>query len=227
MELGRLDATSIRSIRAVLAPLEASAWLDPRWQGGLLDRLLDERHAALVGTVAGALAAWGWDVVPEISYSVFGERGSIDLLGWHARSHVLLVVEAKTELVSIEATLRKHDEKARLAPKIAAERFGWRARVVGGVIALVSDRTQRRRVGRHAAVLDRALPARGSEVRAWLRRPAGPMAGLWFVTPTNEGRDGNRIDTRSRVRAASLNGSQLPRAAESSETRPGSGLPAP
>ncbi len=173
MERGRLDLLSLRSIRAVLEPLDTRAWLDVRWRGGLVDRLLDEGHAALAGAIAGRLAGWGWEVAPEVSYSVFGERGSIDVLAWHARSRALLIIEVKTELVSIEATLRKHDEKVRLGPKVAAERFGWRAVVVGGLVALPSDRTQRRRADRHEAVLGRALPVRGQAVRAWLQRPSG------------------------------------------------------
>lgn len=221
IERGRLDGTSLRSVRAVLGPLGASAWLDVRWKGGLLDRLLDEGHAALVGTVARDLAGWGWEVSPEVSYSVFGERGSIDLLGWHVRSQTLLVVEVKTELVSIEATLRKHDEKLRLAPNVAGERFGWRSRVVGGVIVLAADRTQRRRVDRHATVLGRALPARGPDVRAWLRRPTGPMAGLWFVTPTNPARGDGARDTPCRVRRARAN---LDAAAHAPETQVSSSL---
>jgi hypothetical protein len=53
------------------------------------------------------------------------------------------------------------------------------------LLALPSDRTQRRHVERHAAVLDRALAVRGHAVRAWLRGPRGPLAGLWFVSGTN------------------------------------------
>ena len=154
------------------------------------------------GTLASNLTQWGWEVAPEVSYLIYGERGSIDLLAWHARWRALLIVEVKTELVSIEATLRKHDEKVRLGPRVAAERFGWRAVVIGGVVALPSDRTQRRRVDRHAAVLERALPVRGSAVRAWMRRPSGAMSGLWFVTSTNGGRAGGGFDKRARVRHA-------------------------
>ncbi len=201
MENGRLEQMSIRSVRVVLEALEAGAWLDVRWRGGVVDRLLDEGHASLAGAVAGILVGAGWEVNPEVSYSVFGERGSIDLLAWHARSRTLLVVEVKTELVSVEATLRKHDEKVRLGPRVAAERFGWRAVVVGSLVVLPSDRTQRRRVDRHAAILERALPMRGHPVRSWIRRPSGPMAGLLFVTPTNQGRGGVDRDTPSRVRA--------------------------
>lgn len=203
MERGQLNRMSLRSIRVALEALDASGWLDVRWQGGMLDRLLDERHASLVGTVASRLAGWGWEVAPEVSYSVFGERGSIDLLGWHAASRTLLVVEVKTELVSVEATLRKHDEKVRLGPRVAVERFNWRAAAVGRMVVLPSDRTERRRVDRHAAVLERALPARGHAVRAWLQRPVGPVAGLWFVASTNAGGTGSGVDSRRRVRRPS------------------------
>ena len=185
LERGQVDRAALRTVRAVLEALDASAWLDVRWRGGIVERLLDERHAALVGAVATALTRWKWEVVPEVSYSVFGERGSIDLVAWHASSRTLLVIEVKTELASVEATLRKHDEKVRLGPRVVAERFGWRPATVGRLVVLPSDRTQRRHVQRHAAVLDRALSVRGHAVRAWLRDPRGPLAGLWFVSATN------------------------------------------
>lgn len=202
MERGRLEGASLRAIRAVLEPFGARAWLDVRWRDGLLDRLLDEHHASLTGTVSGVLSGWSWEVAPEVSYAVYGERGSIDLLAWHAASSTLLVVEVKSELVSIEATLRKHDEKVRLGPRIAAERFGWTPRAVAGLVVLPDERTQRRRVERHDVVLRRALPIRGRAVRAWLQRPSGSMAGLWFVTPTNDARAGSGPDTRRRVQAS-------------------------
>jgi len=185
LERGQIDRTPLRTVRAVLDALDANVWLDVWWRGGMIDRLLDERHAALVGTVAGTLTSWNWEVVPELSYSEFGERGAIDLVAWHAGSRTLLIVEVKTELVSVESTLRKLDEKVRLGPKIVGERFGWRPAAVGRLLILPSDRTQRRHVERHAAVLDRAVAIRGRAVRAWLRDPRGPLAALWFVSPTN------------------------------------------
>jgi DNA-binding XRE family transcriptional regulator len=182
LERGQIDCTPLKTVRTVLDALDASAWLDVSWRGGIIARLLDERHAALVGAVAGSLAGWCWEVVPELSYSEYGERGSIDLVAWHAGSRTLLVVEVKTELVSVEATLRKLDEKVRLGPKIVGERLGWRPAAVARLLVLSSDRTQRRHVERHAPVLDRALPIRGRATRAWLRDPRGPVAGLWFVS---------------------------------------------
>ena len=126
MELGRLDGVAIGTLRRVVEGLDASLVIDVRWRGGALDRLLDERHAALAATVATILRTDGWHVEVEVSYSRYGERGSIDLLAWQASSRTLLVVEIKSELTSIEETLRKHDQKVRLAPAVAAERFGWR-----------------------------------------------------------------------------------------------------
>jgi transcriptional regulator with XRE-family HTH domain len=181
VELGHFEHVTLKKVRLVFGAVDADAWLDLRWRGGVIERVLDERHAALVGIVASTLSRWGWEVVPEVSYSVFGERGSIDLVAWHAASGTLLVIEIKTELVSAEGTLRKLDEKDRLAPKVVRERFGWRPERVSRLLVLPADRTQRRHVARHAAVLDRALPVRGDALRASLRRPNGRVAGLWFV----------------------------------------------
>ena len=182
LERGQIDCTPLRTVRTVLDALDATAWLDVSWRGGIIARLLDERHAALVGAVASSLTSWRWEVVPELSYSEYGERGSIDLAAWHADSRTLLVIEVKTELVSVESTLRKLDEKVRLGPKIVGGRLGWRPAAVARLLVLPSDRTQRRHVERHAPVLDRALPIRGRAIRAWLRDPRGPVAGLWFVS---------------------------------------------
>ena len=182
LERGMIDRTPLRTVRMVLDALDATAWLEVSWRGGIIARLLDERHAALLGAVAGSLASWRWDTVPELSYSEYGERGSIDLVAWHAGSRTLLIVEVKTELVSVEATLRKLDEKVRLGPRIVGERLGWRPAAVARLLVLPSDRTQRRHVQRHAPVLDRALAVRGRAIRGWLRDPQGPVAGLWFVS---------------------------------------------
>ena len=88
---------------------------------------------------------------------------------------------------SLEATLRKLDEKARLAPRVARERLGWQASSVGCVLVLLDESTARRRVARHAVVLDQALPARGRAVSRWIRQPAGSLAGIWFLSDTTSG----------------------------------------
>ena len=171
-----------------------------RWRGGDLDRLLDERHARLGVLLARWLEQLGWSVVPEVSYSVFGERGSIDLLCWHAPSRTLLVVELKSELTSIEETLRRFDVKRRLAARIAAERFGWKAANVGRLLVLPNDRTARRRVAAHALLLARALPNSTAEARRWLRKPSGPLDGILFVTDSDHASGRHRTSARRRVR---------------------------
>ena len=160
---------------------------------------MDEGHAALVGRVATMLRELGWDVRLEVSYSVYGERGSIDVLAWHPVARVLLVVELKTELVAVEETLRKHDQKARLALRVAAERFDWEARAVGRLLVLPSLSTPRRRVERHAAAMDVAYPRRGSGLREWLASPTG-AAGLLFLDVIGGDRRGRSVIARKRIR---------------------------
>lgn len=135
-ELGHLDALSLRALRRIFGAVEASFEGDVRWRGGGLDRLLDERHAAVVGTVAQQLRAWSWRVVPEATFNHFGDRGSIDILAGHEAQRFVAVIEAKTEITSEEEMLRRLDTKARLAPVIATERFGWRPATVASFIVL-------------------------------------------------------------------------------------------
>jgi transcriptional regulator with XRE-family HTH domain len=182
IERGRFDRVSINAIRTVAAALGAELVLFLRWRGGEIDRMLDEGHAALAGAVIAALQRDGWQVRTEVSYSAYGERGSIDILAWHALTRTLLVVEVKTELNSVEETLRKHDEKARLAPRVAREQFGWPATMASRLLALPDLSTPRRRVERQAPVLAVAYPTRGWAVRSWLKGPVGRVSGLVFVT---------------------------------------------
>jgi hypothetical protein len=154
------------------------------WRGPALDRLVDEDHASLVGLAADRLRRYRWDpVLLETTYSVYGERGSIDVLGGMERRLAVVFEEVKTSFASIEATLRKLDEKARLVrDRLGRERFGWQPRSVGRILLLPDDTSARRAVARHAATLDLTLPSRGAEVRRWLREPEGDLAGIVFVT---------------------------------------------
>jgi hypothetical protein len=143
----------------------------------------------------------------EVTFSRYGERGSIDLLGWHSPTRTLLVVEVKSSIASVEELLRRLDVKARLGPVIAHERWGVRTARASRLVVFPDDRTERRRVARQAAVLDRALPERGRDVISWLTEPAGELSGIVFVTPTpasgaSQARGGrHRVDVdRARAR---------------------------
>ena len=84
-------------------------------------------------------------------------------------------MEGKSELMSAEETQRKHDEKTRLAPRIASEREGWTPRVIGRLLVLPDGSTSGRRLAHAKPLLDGTYPvaapgvARGSASRAALR----------------------------------------------------------
>ena len=203
VERGHVETLSLRALRQVAAAVDARLTVSLAWRGADLDRLLDERHAELSGAAAGLLTKLRWLVIPEASYSRYGERGSIDLLAMRADHQTVLVVEIKTELVSLEETLRRLDTKARLARVLGVERFGVRAQHVGRLLVLPDASTPRRHVLRHDAVLGKALPHRGPSVRGWLDVPIGPLAGVLFLS-LSHGRAGRRRSiTPTRVRRPS------------------------
>lgn len=180
-ERGQLGGMRFEDVRAMLAVVDARLVVTVSWRGGLLDRLLDEGHAAIVNAVSARLRADGWDVLPEATYSIYRERGSIDILAWHAESRTLLVVEVKTEITSAEELLRRHDEKVRLGPQICRERFNASPTSVGRLLVIADTGANRRRVARLDAMLSPVYPRRGASLTAWLRRPSGPTGGLLFA----------------------------------------------
>jgi hypothetical protein len=145
------------------------------------------------------LSAAGWDVAVEVSFSVWGERGSIDVLAHHAGSGTVLVIEAKSVVPDSQATIHGLDRKARLAPQLAAER-GWECRTVARLLVIGSSPTSRRRVAQLAATYDSAFPLRGRALRRWLRKPAGAVSGLLFVAYAHQGSTSNVVPGQQRVR---------------------------
>jgi transcriptional regulator with XRE-family HTH domain len=210
LESGRLGPMRTESIRAIVAAFGLSYEPSIRGLGGQEDRLLDQRHADLLGSCAEWLGHLRWVTRAEVSYSEWGERGSIDLLAWHSPSASLLVIEIKSELVSVESTLRKLDEKARLAAAIVRP-FGWRPVSVSRLLVLPDDRTQRRRVAAQARILSGAFPTRSHELRRWCREPSGAIAGLLFLADPAGRTQSTGVGRRERVRPA-------PRAHHNSET---------
>jgi len=200
VEHGRFDSLEVSTIRAVLRVLEIDLDLVARWHGGDIDRLVDEGHALLAGAVTAVLIADGWLVQPEVSFSVYGERGSIDLLAWHPATRTLLVIEIKTSLNNVEETLRRQDAKVRLAARVAHERFGWEARATASLLAMPDTTTSRRRVERHSRVLGQVFTVRGRDVRAWLKAPSGTPGLLLFLADVRPAHLRSEIAPRKRVR---------------------------
>jgi hypothetical protein len=117
-----------------------------------------------------------------VTFSEWGERGSYDILAWHAPSRTLLVIEVKSELASVEGTLRQLDVKVRLAQTIARKRFGWEARATAIVMVLPEDRGARRQVAASATLLRTPLPGTSRQIRSWLISPDKGLSGIWLVS---------------------------------------------
>jgi transcriptional regulator with XRE-family HTH domain len=184
IEQGRADRTTIATLDRVAAALGARVACRLLWQGEGLDRLLDADHAATVEAVVRALLGDGWLVATEVSFNVWGERGSIDVLAFHPATRTLLVIEVKSVVPDVQATLVTLDRKEPLALDIARER-GWDAIAVARLLVIRDDRTARRRIDEHAATFGNAFPDRIARIRAWLKTPdpARPLRGLWFLSP--------------------------------------------
>lgn len=200
VEHGDLTACRLETLERIVAVLGARLALFIDWRGGELQRLLDADHALLQERWAARKArADRWNSRQEVTYSVYGERGSIDDLAFDAETGTLLVSELKTGLYEIDRTLAKMDEKERHALS-CAERFGWSVRRVVSCLVLAESRTNRRRVQQHAALFSR-FDCRGRAADAWLRQPKASVGGLLLFVPLSGLRGTNaRRAGRQRVR---------------------------
>ncbi|HEX5466628.1 MAG TPA: helix-turn-helix transcriptional regulator, partial [Candidatus Limnocylindrales bacterium] len=220
IERGHLDRLPLAQLRRIASVLDIRVDVVPRWRGGELDRLINAGHSALHEEVARYLTELGgWELAPEVSFAIYGERGIIDILAWHAASRTLLVIELKTEVVDVQATLGTFDRKIRLASRIAAER-GWRPETVAGWLIVAHSTTNRRRIAAHRTMLRAALPLDGRSMRGWLRQPAGPVRALSMWSVARPGSTGSSLAPAKRV------GRRRGTAAERGK-RPERGVPGP
>jgi len=180
IELGGAAATNLRSIELVGNALAADLDVRIRWHGEGLDRLLDQTHASLVERFVSLLREAGWEVAVEVTFNVYGERGSVDALGWHSETRSLLIGEMKSVVADAQGTLAPFDRKARLGPAIGRG-LGWEPLAVSRVLVVRDGSTNRRRIDDLAATFDVALPIRAGAFRRWLRTPSGSVAALVYL----------------------------------------------
>jgi transcriptional regulator with XRE-family HTH domain len=200
LERGNVDALTIEAIRRIAAVFDGRVELIPRWQGGDLGRLLNERHGAMHEAMAGQFVLLpDWIPEPEVSFAIYGERGIIDILCWHPGRRMLLVIELKTELVDVNELMGGVDRKRRLAAEIARSR-GWDPVAVSVWVVLADSRTNRRHVARHQAVLRSKFPVDGRSVPSWLRDPSSPISALSFLPSAPGGAQTPGYATVRRVR---------------------------
>jgi transcriptional regulator with XRE-family HTH domain len=179
IERGHMDTVSLRILRRVAGALDIRVDLTPRWRAGDLDRLLNARHSELHELVARWFAEElpDWVLAPEVSFSIYGERGVIDILAWHEKTGSLLVIELKTAIADVNELLGTMDRKKRLAAQVAGER-GWHAKSVSTWLIVADTRTNRRRLDAHMAVIRNAMPDGTWAMRRWLRRPRETIAAV-------------------------------------------------
>ena len=211
IERGEIVTVPFGRLLDAAAALDGRLDLDFRSRGEALDRLIDERHAGIVERLAALYREARWDVTVEATFSIYGERGSIDVFAWHPSAHVVAVNEVKGSIGEAGNTILGVDRKARLAPAIARER-GWTCRGVARLLVVAEGSTSRDRIERHSEMFRSAFPAGGRECLAWIRDPSGPPpSGILFLSPRN----GHQVDPRRR----------RPRAGGVAEADPSSGRP--
>jgi transcriptional regulator with XRE-family HTH domain len=207
IEHGRLTTVPLGKLRAVAAALDARLDTVVRWRGGDLSRLLSARHSHMHEAMArffGDLP--DWTAEPEVSFSIYGERGIIDILAWHPTRRILLVIELKSEIVDVNELIGTIDRKRRLAADIAESRQ-WRPVAIATWVVVSSSRSNRRAIAEHAHVLRAKFAMSGREMQGWLRDPSGPVNTLSFLPSVHGAHLGppltpiRRVDRRPRRRA--------------------------
>jgi len=186
VERGGAGRLRLDTLDRVVQVLDARLTVRVDWLGEAADRLLDADHADVVEQLIALLRRAGWDPVPEVTFNVTGERGSIDILAWHATTSTLLVIEVKTVVPDVQAMVATFDRKVRHADSIARAR-GWRPARVWSLLAISDQRTSRRRIETHASTFAARFPDRSRDARRAIEspatRPAGspPLRALWFL----------------------------------------------
>ena len=197
-ERGHFDHLSLATMRRVAAVLDIRLETVARWRGSDLDRVVNARHAALHESVAQAFSRLdGWEARPEVSFAIYGERGIVDILAWHAEARALLVIELKTEIVDVNELMGSVDRKRRLARGMARD-LGWAVAGVSVWVIVSEGRTTRRRIAEHRAVLQAAFPADGKAIMEWLLAPGTPVAAL---STWSTARSGTSLAPKKRVRS--------------------------
>ena len=179
IERGHLERIPLGTLLSVARALDIQVSLTARSRGADLDRLVSGRHAGLHESVARWFAHElpEWTLDPEVSFSIYGERGVIDILAWHPGRRAMVVIELKTDIVDVNELIGQMDRRRRLARRIAEER-GWDPLTISTWVIVAAGRTNRARLAAHRALLRNAFPMDGRSIRGWLRKPDRPIAAL-------------------------------------------------
>ena len=198
-ERGLIADLKVSTLDRIADSLGGSLVVDLRFAGGRIDRLIDRAHATLVEYIIRRLRAAGWETLVEFSFNVYGERGSVDILAWHAATRTLLIVEVKSRFTDLQAMLLSLSRKLRLVPGEVRRELGWDPVAVGRVVVVPGSKETRTILARHQSMFESTLPARTMAIRRWLKAPTGPISGMWLVSPVVVGREGGPTERPRRV----------------------------
>jgi transcriptional regulator with XRE-family HTH domain len=183
-------ATAVRVLRALDIPF------DLRLATPLSTRpVRDAAHARCVAYAARRLEAHGFVVKTEVEVGGPGWFGSIDVLAYHPGSHILFVIDVKTELLDLGELQRQLTRYERVAWDVARA-LGWRPRSVTGVVLVLATDANDRRMATEHAWFEREFTVRHRELMALIEAPREP--------PARGRRAIAMIDPRTRRRAWSL-----------------------
>jgi transcriptional regulator with XRE-family HTH domain len=175
-ELGSLEHVSLTTLRKLGDALDIQVTVDAWWRSGRVDQLLDRVHAVLVEYLVALLRKAGWDVRAEFTFNEFGDRGSVDVLGWHAASRTLLIGEVKSRIDDVQETVRTAMMKARVVPAVVQRDLGWTPARITRLLVMPDTHGNRAAIRRHAATFATLWPERSVAMRRLIRQPGVPTA---------------------------------------------------
>lgn len=199
VELGRLHNVSLPVLERICTAIGIDIRLELRWRGGELDRLIDHDHAAIIEAEVRRLIRDGWEIRLEYGFNHYGERGSVDILAWHAGTRSLLIIEVKTRLADLQALLSSLARKLRIVPDFV-RRDGWVPERTAYLLVVLGTSVNRRVIAAHRAMFEESFPHRGPQVAAWLGAPSGMLRGLQMISPRTVAAGSRRGVRRRRIR---------------------------
>ena len=97
-------------------------------------RLLDAGHARLAEQMITLVQAAEWSVIVHYTFSHYGERGAVDIVGWHPATRHLLIVEIKTMLLDIQDVLARSIARSGWSRSSWPKERGWEPVAVGRLV---------------------------------------------------------------------------------------------
>jgi len=196
VERGRGGLASGRTLQAISSALEARLVVRLDWNGEALDRLLDRGHAQLVEHVIRVLRAAGWEAVPEATFALGGERGSVDILAWHAPRQPFSSSRSSRWFHMSRRWSRRSTGRSGSVERSPALGAGTRRPSRGSWSSPTSERAGVASWA-HPTLFEAAFPDRNVAVRRFIQWPGERgLNALWFVSASNQVHARHRVAGR-------------------------------